>query len=301
MGEAMSVNYPEDRTGLYLFPYFIGSLFFLLDKMLLVKKNKLLMLVLIPLLFFPVSFLVSGCFSKDGISYPEKIIYRGDRFPKRFFDQIYAEHKTGDFPASIGGNSIKMFSWAYYNYRNDGSQSSLQFWDYPSTAEEYQIVRTDEIHGWKNYYDSIDYDSQLGLILMKRKKPYRKVLLDTILVTSTGITNKEFLNIAEIRTDSLINKSLYLGYRLSFSTAAIPFNSKIFIDLTGNHGEKISEQYISLNWLKLKYSGDKTNFINGLLIRQVAPGVKTIKTYVRNYDKTSYNVTGVFYLFEMKS
>ncbi len=49
------VNFPEDRVVMYLFPLFIGSLFFVLDS-LVGNKYRFLYQFLIPLLFFPIYF-----------------------------------------------------------------------------------------------------------------------------------------------------------------------------------------------------------------------------------------------------
>lgn len=300
MGSVMNVNYPEDRTGLYFFPYFIGNLCFLTDKIVSLRKNFYVLIILIPLLFFPADFVISGSFSKHGIVYPQKYIYTGDRVPEKFITEVIAKHKPGDFPATIGGNSIRMFSWAYYNYRNDGSQSVLQFVNYPSTDEDYQIVKTNEIHGWRAYYDSINYDASLKVLLLKKKKAYTRVLLKTIHISSGNISD-EIYNMGEFLADSLTGKTLYLGYRLAFSSDASPFNAKIGIDVIGNKEEKKSEQFIGLNWMKLKYSGNDINFTNGLLIHKISPGVKTIKTFIRNNNNIMYQFAGDLYLYEMKS
>ncbi len=292
MGRMMKVNYPEDRTGLYLFPFFIGSLCFLADKALALWNKKWLLLLLIPLLFFPVNFLYSLNFSRCNI-------YVEDRFPQRFFDRVSSAHRPGDFPATVGGNSVKLFCWTYFNYRSGGTQSAVHFWNFPSTEEEYQIVRTDEIPAWKNSYDSIDYDKYSGLLLLQRKTAYTRVLLDSLSVfTPTEITG-EYFDLYSFKADSLRGKTLYVGYKLTFSTAVAPFNTRVVIDVADKDGKSLAYEYISLNWLKLHYEGNSTNFINGMLIHKLPPEAVSIKSYIWNLEKATYSVKGNVYLFKL--
>jgi hypothetical protein len=292
MGRVMRVNYPEDRTGLYLFPFFIGSLCFLLDRIIELWNKKWALLFLLPLLFFPLNFIYTLNFSRCNV-------YIEDRFPERYFDIISAAQKSGDFPATVGGNSVKLFCWTYFNYCHQGTQGAVHYWNFPSTDEEYQIVRTDEIPGWKNSYDSIDYDKHSRLLLLKRKIAYTRVLLDSLCLSSPLEVNGEYLDLCQYKTDSLLGKTLYLGYKLNFSTAMAPFNSRVVIDVCDKDGKSLVYEYICLNWLKLHYSGKEQNFINGMLIHKIPPEAASIKSYIWNLDKATYLVKGSVYLFSL--
>jgi hypothetical protein len=294
MGRVMKVNYPEDRTGLYLIPFFIGSMCFLTDKALIIWNKKWLLLLMIPLLFFPVNFLYSLNFSRCNI-------YIEDRFPQRYFDKVSSAQKPGDFPATVGGNSVKLFCWTYFNYRSGGTQSAVHFWNFPSTDEEYQIVRPDEIPAWKNSYDSIDYDKYSGLLLLKQKIAYTRVLFDSLSISTPAGMKEEYFDLCTYQADSLHGKTLYLGYRLNFSSAEVPFNTRVVIDVSDKDGKSLAYEYISLNWLKLHYEGNSTNFINGMLIHKLPPEAVSIKSYIWNLDKVPYLVKGSVYLFSLKN
>ncbi len=292
MGKVMKVNYPEDRTGLYLFPFFVGSLCFLSDKLLQQWNKKWLLVVLLPLLFFPINLLVSANFGRSNI-------YLQDRFPQRFFDAVYAQHAQGEFPASVGGNSVKLFCWTFFNYRKDGSLGPVHFWNNPSHDEEFQIVMPDEIPSWRTYYDSIDCDKYSGLLLLKRKIAYHKHLLKVDDVAAATKKPQEYLNLTETDVDSLAGKTLYMGYKLSINTAAAPFNARVVIDICDSNGKSLTYEYISLNWLKLHYQSPDINFLNGMLIPKLPPEAAKIKTYIWNLSKVPFSVKGKVFLFEM--
>ncbi len=293
LGKVMKVNYPEDRVGLYLFPYFIGSVCFLTDKFMAVWNKKWILLVLVPLVFFPVNFVYTLNFSHNNI-------YLQDRYPKRFFDKVVQQGSSDQYPATIGGNSVKHFCWTFFNYRSGGTQSAMQYWNFPSTDEEYQIARTDEIANWRNYYDSIDYDRSSQLILMKRKTTWHKTLLYSAEIPKADNFNGEFFDISRIKTDSLIGKTLYVGYKLSFQTLAVPFNTRLVIDVSDSAGKGLVYQYISLNWLKLHYTGPGLNLVNGMLVHKLPPEAATLKTYLWNINKIPYSVSGNIFVYEMK-
>jgi len=176
----------------------------------------------------------------------------------------------------------------------------VHYWNFPSTDEEYQIAGAHEIPEWKMHYDSIDYDKPTGLFLLKRKTAYERILLDSLAVSTPATFNGEYFNLVEAKAGSLRGKMLYMGYRLTFASAATPFNTRIVIDIGDNNGKSLAYEYISLNWLKLHYTGDGQNFINGMLIHQIPPQAATIKSYIWNLDKTDYTMKGKIYLFEMK-
>jgi hypothetical protein len=293
MGKVMKVNYPEDRTGLYLFPYFIGSLCFLSDKAILLSKKNWILILLFPLVFFPVNLIYSANLGRCNI-------YLLDRFPQRFFDTVYNHYKPEEFPATIGGNCTKLICWNYYNYRKDGSQSTVQDWNFPSNDEDYQIVMPHDIDRWKTYYDSLDIDKYSGLLLLKKKQPYLRSLIDSILVSSNFSNTEEYFNLFETKTDSLNGKTLYLGYKLNISSCVAPFNAHIIIDVQDKNGKGLYYQNIRLNWLKLHYAGDKINFINGMLIHKLPPEAASLKSYIWNIDKAPYEVSGNLYLYELK-
>jgi hypothetical protein len=199
-----------------------------------------------------------------------------------------------------GGNSVKLFCWTFYNYLGDGSQGVVHYWNFPSTDEEYQIVRHDEIPSWRSVYDSIDYDGYSHLLLQKKKTHYLRTLLKTQTIATPAGMSGEYFDLCNLNADSLSGKTLYLGYKLCFSSAMAPFNTRVVIDMAGKDGKSLSYQYISLNWLKLHYQGEPNNFVNGMLIHKIPPEAASIKSYVWNLDKVAYSVKGSIYLFELR-
>ena len=294
MGKVMKINYPEDRTGLYLFPLFVGSLCFLADQAMVLSGKKYLWLpLMLPLVFFPINLIYSANFSGCNI-------YPYDRFPQRFFDRVAATQKPGDYPATVGGNSVKLFCWTYDNYRANGSQAPVHYWNYPSTDEDFQIVGDTDIHNWPKYYKRIDTDPFTGLMLLQRKTPWQKLLLKTVAVAAPENAGDEFFTLGQFNADSLHGKTLFFGYKLSIASAAVPFDARIVIDVSDSSHNNLSYQYLCLNWIRLRYNATGAILLNGMLVHQLPPQASTIKTYLWNLRKKPYKLKGEFSVYEMK-
>jgi len=124
-------------------------------------------------------------------------------------------------------------------------------------------------------------------------------LLDSVSILSKPEYSEEFFDLCKYKTDSLVGKTLYLGYKLTLSTTEIPFNTNVVIDISDNNGKPLVYQYICLNWLKLHYSGESQNFFNGMLIHKIPPEAATFKSYLWNLHKVPFSVKGSLYLFQL--
>lgn len=96
------VNYPEDRAGLFLFPYFVGSLIFLADNTQhhLLKRIRIGIAAL--LLIFPVHFLMHANLSHNSLE--------NFRILQRFYDKVLSEQIAGEPLTTIGGSHNKELS-----------------------------------------------------------------------------------------------------------------------------------------------------------------------------------------------
>ncbi|MFA4851519.1 MAG: hypothetical protein WC599_03270 [Bacteroidales bacterium] len=292
LAKLFKVNYPEDRTGIYLYPFLIGSLCFMIDYLIIKTNKKLFFALLLPFTFFPVNFLYS-------MNLTHSALYYDDRIPKRYFEKIYSEHKDGEFPASIGAYRCRHFSWDYMNYRHKGNLGVINEWDYPEIFSEFQICDINKCKDWKKYYDGIDYDDVTKYYLLKRKHFLEKKLIDKKSADANGEISGEFYNVYEQTIDSLTGNLLYIGYKLTINSDAAPFNSRIVTEIRDEKDQKIIYKSINLNGLKLNYDGTLNNFINGFYINKLPANAHKIISYIWDIDKKPYSVKGSCYLYKV--
>ena len=286
LAKAFRVNYPEDRTGIYLFPFFIGSLTFLADSIYFKIKNKFILLIFLPFIFFTLHFFIN-------LNLTQFAEYIEERIPKRYFSYIHRQNHKGDYPPSIGGYQMTLFCWTYMNYRSDGNSGIVNYWNYPDSVCDYQIADTNKyIPDWKKYYRQIDYDSHSELSLLQRKHFLQKSLFYHCNTSSNGNRSDEFLGFYSVPADSLINKSLFLGFKFTVRSAAVPFHSWIVVEVRNKENHSIIYTYISLNWLKLHYNGEHDNLVNEIVIKRIPQNADKVMAYFWNSDKIPYNLNG---------
>jgi hypothetical protein len=194
------VNYPQDRVGLYLVPLAVLAVVFTADNI----QYKIKYLIVLPLLFFPVHFVKS-------INLTHSRHWHAEQIPKRYLDTVLADPGYNGFPPVVGGGNLQMYPWAYYNIRANTMQNEIQETNFRNNfLVDYIIYYKDDISGWENSYNEIDYDSISNLSLFKRKE--RLDMIKVIRGTTPDVINNksEFIGIAEVNSDSLAGKKYWV-------------------------------------------------------------------------------------------
>ena len=161
ISKILKTNYPEDRVGLYFFPFLLGSVFFSLDNLSL--KRKFIWMPYLVLLFFPLHFILN-------INLTHNSFFKTDRIPYSFFYKVQKYHKAGEQPPTIAGNYMRMLCWTFMNFENGGMEGRIQDTDFPQGEADFQIVKTTEFPYFSRLYDVIDEDKVSGKYLLKRKQ-----------------------------------------------------------------------------------------------------------------------------------
>jgi hypothetical protein len=189
--------------------------------------------------------------------------------------------------------------WAYLNFRNGGRAGNLQSSDYPGSVADYQIVDVNESPGWRNVYDSLDYDPQTHFYLLKRKNLAARTPIASFEVRHTT-TTEEYISLAQGSADTLLGKSLYAGYKLSLSSPVKPFRAWIVFTVFDKDRKTLCYERIPLDWLRTEWKGEENNLISGMFISQLPDSAHSFVTYLWNIDKKPLEISdGKMELFEL--
>ncbi len=274
-------NYPEDRTGLYFFPYLTGSIFFISDKLPL-KQSFIKWLMVIPLAFFPIQFLSNVNLTRSSLE--------DEAIPERFHDKVAAATQPGKIPPTIEGYRSRIFRWVYMNFRKDEELSLIQYNTYPSLDGDYQLVKRSEYPLWQHYYDSVDFDKHTGLWLLKRKhKLEKKLIYHKEGITMDSASNAEYFEFAKGPIDSLAGKTLYCHYNLRLISDQKPFHGWIVTTVFDKDRNVLRYEYIPFDWYRTIWN-DGRPFINGMLVHEIPSDAATYVTYIWNIKKIPFIV-----------
>ncbi|NOR87144.1 MAG: hypothetical protein GQ527_05995 [Bacteroidales bacterium] len=283
LGNILHVNYPEDRTGLYFFPFFLASILFLLDSVSNKINRKILLFIILPFLFFPIHFLYSLNLSHSSFWIKERI-------PPRFHQEVLKYSIKEMKNPSIGGYHIRALCWGYENFNQGGVLNQLQTSHYPEIISDYQIVDTTDAINWMPFYNMVDHDPISNLSLLKRKVIPISIIIDQSNIKNTGQIHPKYFNIYKASVDSLENENLLLGMNFSIHSEKEPFNARIVAEIKDHSNKTVAYEYISLDWRKSKWSGQKGNFNGSLILHQLPKGSEKVIVYLWNIDGENFSI-----------
>ncbi|RLD36750.1 MAG: hypothetical protein DRI74_08495 [Bacteroidetes bacterium] len=286
LGKILEVNYPEDRTGMYLFPYFIGSSIFLLDSMKIEINKKLLVVFVLPFMFFPVHFLYS-------MNLTHASFWKSERMPHRFYNEVAADAKTNHVNPTIGGYHVRALCWAYENFRHGGGLNQIQTKNYPEMISDFQIVDIQEHQEWLEDYDIVDSDDISKLSLLKRKNNLKSVLINQASKETKGWNKYPFYNLYRSNVDTLVGETLLLSIDFTLNAKKEPFIAWVVAQVSDEEKKTVRYEFISLDWKKTKWKGEKGNFSGHIIIHQLPKKSEKLSIYIWNMKKEEFLVDDI--------
>lgn len=282
----LNVNFPEDRTGMYLIPLFILLFIFYLDEFSVGSWLQWL------LLFFPVSFLFH-------LSIHSSIYSPDQRTSARFYHEVKRQLRSNH---SISSYHMSFWTWNYFesNSKNKSSVLLTDFGDSP--ISDFILAKNNTIHNPEVFqkYDTIAYDPRTHDVAFRRKIPLEKKLIFTSPVNSMK-SNSEFTNIFE--TDSLVNiprnKPLQLTVECTILMKAQRHQLDLVVEVNDKDGKPVHRMYYPIG---MNYRNQKMNvrMKNNFVFDQFGEDVKTLKVYIWNYRHHSFELkNGKCYLYEV--
>lgn len=281
----LNVNFPEDRAAVYLFPFLIGSITFLINDMEVINRKNYSLLML-PLFFFPVHFLLK--INTSTTTFPME-----ENPPKEFFDSVTRSEPTiKGYPVTVGGYPMQRLCWSYMNYRSGGKQSEMLVSSFIDTLCDFQIIDVKwALPGnFDQLYTVQNKETINNLNLYKRKQQLSYALItQKDSVTNWNHSDGEFFDLLHYQVpDSLRGKSLFAGLNASIDAHQAPFVAAIVISQKDADGNELSQESINLNWLKSTWNSQTDNLNQGKIIPVVNEKTAQIVIYLWNLKNNTF-------------
>lgn len=283
----LGVNYPEDRTAMYLYIYLAAAFLLVLDNLAAhISAARWFSLIgfFLPMLFIANLSLRSSVFSSE------------ERHSQAIFDIINKEPWTGIFPPTVGGYRTQEFCWYYMSNCAGGHQGRLHWTNHPGLDADYQLVSTAFRFNPETYtyYDSIYRDEANGLVLFKRKRFLERKLISENEVPITNDCRDAFYNLGKYRLDSLglQSKTLFVGVDMTLESEVKPFNAWLVAGADNAAGENIVYEYIPLQWLRPAYKDPSNKIRQGTLIHHVPAEAVSLTFYLWNIKEKPFSIGG---------
>ena len=274
----LDVNFPEDRTALYLYPLFVLSLAQTTNYSKL-PKQLAHPVITIFLAYIPSHFIYKVDVNQASFSMEE-------RAPQTFFDYVQKASEKQYFKPTVGGYHTQNLCWYYMNAQAGGKQNAMLYSSFPDTLCDYQI-RNIKVNSPSNFlanYELINENPVNELNLYRRKKPLKR----TLIAQKRGITNwthqtDVYMNILEYDTqESDLNTAVLAEVSGVFHAPNSPFQGTITISQKRENGEEISQERFVFNWLKERWTDDQYRFHQVLVLPNIDAAARRIQIFVWN-------------------
>ncbi len=266
MAKLMEVNYPEDRTAMYLIPLFLLIVLHLMDHFVRLRPLQILFL------YFPVTFVLHMSLSTSVFS-PD------DRLDPEFYAAVKKEIGPEN---SIMIYHIMNWNWPYHESHSD-TKASVALFDNPNTTLADILVTKTTVHtnpDIPKLYDTIAYHPPSTYIAFKRKEPVKRIPLDT-LTGNPATGNLEYAGICEFSLEPYVGKDLLLDVSGRLKTVAPQNKIQLVVQTFLEDGSQARYLYYSF---ETTYQGQliDDNFLHHFIVEGVEPNEKQIKVYLWN-------------------
>lgn len=277
----MDVNFPSDRTGMHLVLYLLLGCIFMAD----VEKPARQAVVLFPALVFFVQFSLGA-----NLSY--STYWKGEHLPERFWQRIADDAAREDKNPTVGGYRIRNLVWAWHNFQNGGILQNMQYPNYCSGFEEYQIFSPSDYGTYSHLYDSLDTDEFSHIVLARRKQEIKTYpYWDTTGIRTPENFTGEYQNLFETQNpDSFINKSWLVEADIKLYSLVTPPKIHLVASFSDADGNTLGYETSPLHWLRKEFRPDQAAITLKLWVYTIPPETKRIVIYLWNVDGDAYTL-----------
>lgn len=244
MHTLMGVNYPEDRTGLFFYLFFILLAAYSFDGLRARVNTAFLSLVsvLIAVHFF------------FNLNFRKHQLYVYETIPPHFYETLLKEQKKSPERITIGGHRVRELFFDFMNYRHGGVLNPVTFTETMQMNTDYCLGTAVEEKYYKDYYEVIDAEPDWGFNVLKRKKKLNRILLAETKDKLLETPGAEFLE-AYSATDSLRRKPLQAEFNFTIEEIPVPANVWIVMQINDSVGNAQVYRRYPLQWSGYNLNG----------------------------------------------
>lgn len=248
MHKLLGVNYPEDRTGLFFYVFFILFISFTLD----CSSSKLsdIFLFLVSLIF-AIHFVYNLNFRKHSLNVYETI-------PEHFYTTLLREQSQSLERITIGGHRVRELFYAFQNYRHGGVLNSADPTEVMQMNCDYYISTKQEEKYFKPYYSIIDTEPDWGFVLLKRKEKIKKNQVLELNNISISNNENEFIGLYGHNDTTFLNrKPLLAEIDIDIEKVPVSINTWFVLQVNDSLDQTVYFKRYPLQWSGYDLNGRK--------------------------------------------
>lgn len=284
----LQVNYPEDRTGMYLIPLFILVFIYACNHSSWFRHLQWL------LLFFPISF----CFH---LSVHSSIYSPDQRMSEDFFKEVKAYLKPTH---SLASYHMNFWTWNWMDSKEEIQSSVLLYDHYDEPIYDVILGKKETIHNPKilELYDTLAFNKLTHDVAFVRKTPLLKELLYISPEVNTW-ADWEYVSIFE--TDSIEklpqDDPIQITVDLTLVTQVKKHYLELVVHTLDENGHTIERMNYPIAFVYRNQLISKM-LLHHFVLKNVSNQTKSIKVYLWNKGNDPLEIkNGKCYLYKVKN
>ncbi len=286
----LGVNYPEDRTGLFFYVFFIVSFAFMLNEL---KRNLQIAMMAIPAVYLA-HFLIHVNFRV----HPWRVY---ETMPAEFFSILRSEQEKTPYRITIGGHRVREFFYAFLNYK---SRVKLNHMTSPEALQmncDYALAYKQDKPWYDKYYTELATENDWDFRLLKRRVPIERQVFYSTKNIAEFTGNNEFYNAFE-KLDTTFNSEgpVLAEFNFDVDKAPEPLNAWLVLEISD--AQDVNNQFlrIPMNLVRYDWNG-ANNFTLSIVSGNIPFKIKRIVAYLWNIDKKEIKIKmNSFHLYKLK-
>lgn len=279
LNKLAAINFPEDRTVLFLYVIFALALCFSIDEAGNIFKTGISAMSGI---FAVISFILF--FNLNTFCH-----YFYHVLPKQFYSYLEQQFNLRNHIFTVGGNPAREMIYAYFNYRGN---SLLNPMDEPLQMHmncDYYIASKFEAPYYRHFYKEILHDDKTDRVLLERIFPINRTpIYERIALHYSG--DGEYIDLVRLK-DSVLKTSncVDVDAAIQFKNVPSPFRGSLVLEASDENNQRLFYKRIQFNWLADDLNGQKKRF--RITTPPLPKHFKNFTVYIWNTEKQNISVS----------
>jgi hypothetical protein len=267
------VNYPEDRTALFFYIFFLLALAWMADGP---NKVQRVLLWVVPI-FFAAHFAANA-----NLRVHPWPIY--ETIPVRFIDHLVEAQKKTDRKLTIAGHRVYEFFYGFLNYLEGGQLNHCTSPESLQMNCDYAIAPAADSVEYKKYYVEVERDDFWGFRLLRRRLPITRTTLFESRDSASFVGEGEYHNAFEILDTNLsFSGPLQASFEAGFKAVPVPFNGWLVLQADAVSPDSSMLVRVPLNLVRHDWNGMPCRL--DIVTGNAPSRIKRLVAYLWNIDK----------------
>ena len=274
----LAINYPEDRTGLYLYLILAVIAIYALEYNAKAWISRLFVI-------FTIFMVLPSWRNIHVYNHPWKLY---ETFPLRFYNTILHESRKDSVLPIIGGHRVRELIWGFQNYQSGGLLPHMYAPEQFQFLCDWAIAYPQDSVFAAPYYLIADRDQHSGFYLYKRTQALNRNLFFKSPQHFIPFTNQEYYTLIDTQFLKPLQGPVLAEWEFKCKAASVPFDAWIVLEYKGIDKQPL--YYTRVPMALIRHNFNTYPLWHSHILAPHIKGVHQLVMYIWNKSKANANL-----------